>query len=116
MRWIYFAFKLSSLTGRSIRCASLDTGRAATIARRLLEIGLQVGYLCSEQSERERRGELYLAYFWHNAREIVLLQISDERRQWWEKQYDLHKRLLPANAPTRAHRRPTPVKRAACQV
>lgn len=68
---------------------------AATIARRLLEIALQVGYLCLEDQEREKRGELYLAYFWHNAKEIIALDIPEDRRQWWEKQYDIHKALLP---------------------
>lgn len=68
---------------------------AATIARRLLEIAFQVGYLCLEDQDREKRGELYLAYFWHNAKEIIKLNIPEDRRQWWEKHYDLHKRWLP---------------------
>jgi hypothetical protein len=68
---------------------------AATIARRLLEIALQVGYLCSEESKREERGQAYLAYFWHNAKEIlVTTNLPDEQRQWWEKQYDRHKKFL----------------------
>lgn len=67
----------------------------ATIARRLLEIAFQVGYLCSEDSEREKRGELYLAYFWHNAKEVMKLNIPSDRRKWWEDHYNRHKQWLP---------------------
>jgi hypothetical protein len=35
---------------------------AATITRRIFEISLQVGYLDSEEPERENRGRGYLAY------------------------------------------------------
>src|ERR1700733_7514114 len=63
----------------------------ATIARRLLEIALQVGHLCSDESEREKRGEMYLAYFWHNAKEISMLDLPEDRRKWWEEQYSRHK-------------------------
>jgi hypothetical protein len=38
---------------------------AAMIARRIFEIALQVGYLDSEEPERENRGREYLAYFFH---------------------------------------------------
>jgi hypothetical protein len=34
---------------------------AATIARRIFEVGLQIGYLDSEEPERENRGSQYLA-------------------------------------------------------
>lgn len=71
---------------------------AATIARRLFEIALQVGYLCLEEDKREERGEKYLAYFWHNAKEVVAaLDLPEERRKWWEEKYNSHKKWLKCN-------------------
>lgn len=68
---------------------------AATIARRLFEIALQVGYLCSEDSKREERGEKYLAHFWHNAKEIAAaVGLPEDRRKWWEEQYLRRKKWL----------------------
>jgi hypothetical protein len=67
---------------------------AATIARRLFEIALQVGYLCSEDLRREERGEMFLAHFWHNAKDIAAVGLPEERRKWWEKQYNHHKKWL----------------------
>jgi hypothetical protein len=68
---------------------------AATIARRLFEIALQVGYLCCEEPKREERGATYLAHFWHNAKEIAAAEgLPQDRREWWEKQYECHKKLL----------------------
>jgi hypothetical protein len=71
---------------------------AATIARRLLEIALQVAYLCSEEPKREERGATYLAHFWHNAKEIAaakgLKGLPQNRCEWWEEQCERHKKLL----------------------
>ena len=68
---------------------------AATIARRLFEIALQVGYLCSEEPKREERGERFLAYFWHNAKDIIAaIDLPEDRRKWWEQQYNRHKKWL----------------------
>ena len=68
---------------------------AATIARRLFEIALQVGYLCSEEPKREERGEAFLAYFWLNAKEITAaIDLPEDRRKWWERQYNRHKKWL----------------------
>ena len=71
---------------------------AATIARRLFEIALQVGFLCADEDKREERGEKYLAHFWHNAKEVEAeLDLPEERRKWWEKQYNRHKKWLISN-------------------
>lgn len=68
---------------------------AATIARRLFEIALQVGYLCSEELKREERGERVLAHFWHNAKDIATaVGLPEERRKWWEKEFNSHKKWL----------------------
>jgi hypothetical protein len=68
---------------------------AATIARRLFEIALQVGYLCSEEPKREERGETFLAYFWHNAKDVIAaIDLPEDRRKWWEEQYNRHKKWL----------------------
>lgn len=68
---------------------------AATIDRRLLEIALQVAYLCSDPAKREERGEQYLAHFWHNAQSILAsVDLPQERREWWEDQYNHHKKWL----------------------
>ena len=59
---------------------------AATIARRLPEIALQVGYLCSVETQREERGKKYLACFWHNAKDVAKSEnISAKSRKWWEE-------------------------------
>jgi Family of unknown function (DUF5677) len=67
---------------------------AATIARRLFEIALQVEYLCLEQAEREHRGEAYLAHYWHNAERVLAMDLPQAQRKWWENQYQQHKHLL----------------------
>ena len=68
---------------------------AATIGRRLFEIALQVGYLCSEDPKREERGKKCLAYFWHSAKDIAaMVGLPEDRRKWWEEQYDRHKKWL----------------------
>jgi hypothetical protein len=68
---------------------------AATIARRLFEIALQVGYLSSEKRRREERGGAFLAYFWHNAKGVIAaIDLPEDRRKWWEEQYDRHKKWL----------------------
>jgi hypothetical protein len=71
---------------------------AATIARRLFEIALQTGYLCSEEPKREERAETFLAHFWHNAKDILgAIDLPEERRKWWEQQYNHHKKWLIFN-------------------
>ncbi len=71
---------------------------AATIARRILEIALQVGYLDSEASETENRGMQYLAYFWHLAKGIMdNPALTVEERQRWQQLYDENKRWLQFN-------------------
>jgi hypothetical protein len=68
---------------------------AATIARRLFEIALQVGYLCKNDAEKENRGRMYLAQFWHNAKELSdAMHLNLEKRKWWEERYDEHKKWL----------------------
>lgn len=70
-------------------------GDDSPITRRLFEIALQVGYLCSEDPKREECGERYLAHFWHNAKDIAaVVGLPEERRKWWEKQYTHHKKWL----------------------
>lgn len=69
---------------------------AATIARRLFEIALQVGYLCSAESEQ--RGAIFLAHFWHTSKELAaVIELPEDRRLWWEEQYRHHKHLLRFN-------------------
>jgi hypothetical protein len=71
---------------------------AATIARRLFEIALQVGYLCSEEPKREERGETFLTHFWHNTKDIIAaIDLPEDRRNWWEEQYNRHKKWLTFN-------------------
>ena len=69
---------------------------AATIARRIFEIALQVGYLDSEDSEQENRGRQYLAYFLHLIPKGILANpaVSSEDRRRWEKLYRQHKQWL----------------------
>lgn len=68
---------------------------AATIARRLFEIALQVGYLGKDDAEKENRGRMYLAHFWHNAKELSsAMYLTPEWRKWWEEQYDRQKKWL----------------------
>lgn len=68
---------------------------AATIARRLFEIALQVGYLGKDDAEKENRGRMYLANFWHSAKELSdTMHLTPERRKWWEERYDEHKKWL----------------------
>jgi hypothetical protein len=68
---------------------------AATITRRLFEVALQVEFLSSDVTSREERGEQYIAHFWHNATEIAIaVNLSADRRKWWEDQYNLHKKRL----------------------
>jgi hypothetical protein len=69
---------------------------AATIARRVFEIALQIGYLDSEVPEREIRGRQYLSYFFHLVPKGILANPSlkpEERRQW-QRLYDQNKRWL----------------------
>jgi hypothetical protein len=71
---------------------------AATIARRIFEIALQVGYLDSEEPERENRGNQYLAYFWHLAKGILANpSLPPEDRQRWQQLYDQNKKWLRFN-------------------
>lgn len=71
---------------------------AATVARRLFEISLQVGYLCSDPADREERGRRFLAHFWHNSKDLIGVEtLPEERRKWWEEQYERHKHLLLFN-------------------
>lgn len=71
---------------------------AATIARRILEIALQVGYLDSEGPERENRGSQYLAYFWHNVQGILAdPSLTPGQRQRWQQLYDTNKKWLKFN-------------------
>jgi hypothetical protein len=68
---------------------------AATITRRLFEVALQVEYLSSDVTLREKRAEQYIAHFWHNAREIAAaVNLPADRRTWWENQYSFHKKWL----------------------
>jgi len=69
---------------------------AATIARRIFEIALQVGYLDSEEPQRENRGREFLAYFFHLVPKGILSNPSltpDERKRWQEL-YDQNKPWL----------------------
>jgi hypothetical protein len=72
---------------------------AATIARRIFEIGLQVGYLDLEEPERENRGRQYLAYFFHVLPKGILANpsLKPEERQKWQQLYDQNKRWLKFN-------------------
>lgn len=71
---------------------------AATIARRIFEIALQVGHLDAEELEREDRGNQYLAYFWHLAPGILAdSSLSPENRQRWQQLYDQNKHWLKFN-------------------
>jgi hypothetical protein len=67
---------------------------AATIARRLFEIALQVGYITSEPSSSEDRAKRYLARFWLEAEERLKKDIPASQREYWQDQYDRHKHLL----------------------
>jgi Family of unknown function (DUF5677) len=69
---------------------------AATIARRIFEIALQVGYLDSEESEREKRGREYLAYFFHLVPKGILSNpsLTPEERKKWQDLYDQNKQWL----------------------
>jgi hypothetical protein len=71
---------------------------AATIARRILEIALQTGYLDSEDAEREDRGKQYLAYFWHLAAGILANpSLAPQDRKRWQDLYDQNKKWLRFN-------------------
>jgi len=72
---------------------------AATIARRIFEIALQIGYLDSEEPERENRGRQYLAYFYHLVPKGILANpsLKPEERQRWQQLYDQNKRWLKFN-------------------
>ncbi len=69
---------------------------AATISRRIFEISLQVGYLDSEEPERENRGREYLAYFFHLVPKGILSNPSlpPEERKRWQDLYDQNKQWL----------------------
>ena len=69
---------------------------AATIARRIFEIALQVGYSDSEESERENRGREYLAYFFHLIPNGILSNpsLTPEERRRWQDLYDQNKQWL----------------------
>lgn len=69
---------------------------AATIARRILEIALQVGYLDCEESEREKRGREYLAYFFHLVPKGILgnPSLTPKERERWQELYDENKKWL----------------------
>jgi hypothetical protein len=65
---------------------------AATIARRILELALQAGYLDAEELERDRRGSEYLAYFWHLAPGVLANpSLLAEERKRWQDAYDQNK-------------------------
>jgi hypothetical protein len=69
---------------------------AATIARRIFEIALQIGYLDSEELQRENRAKEYLAYFFHLVPKGILSNPSltpDERKRW-QALYDQNKQWL----------------------
>jgi hypothetical protein len=72
---------------------------AATIARRIFEIALQVGYLDSEEPERENRGRQYLAYFFHLVPKGILANpsLKIEERQRWQQLYDQNRQWLKFN-------------------
>jgi Family of unknown function (DUF5677) len=72
---------------------------AATIARRICEIGLQIGYLDLDEPERENRGRQYLAYFFHLVPKGILSSpsLKPEERQRWQRLYDQNKRWLKLN-------------------
>jgi hypothetical protein len=71
---------------------------AATIARRIFEISLQVGYLDLDEQERETRGRQYLAYFFHLVPGILANpSLKAEERQRWQRLYDQNKRWLEFN-------------------
>jgi hypothetical protein len=69
---------------------------AATIARRIFEVGLQLGYLDAEEPERENRGKQYLAYFFHLVPKGILANpsLTSEERKQWQQLYDQNKRWL----------------------
>lgn len=69
---------------------------AATIARRILEVALQVGYLDSEEPERENRGKQYLAYFFHLIPKGILSNplLTPNERKRWQDLYDQNKQWL----------------------
>ncbi len=69
---------------------------AAMIARRIFEIALQVGYLDSEEPERENRGREYLAYFFHLVPKGILSNpsLTPEERKRWQDLYDQNKQWL----------------------
>lgn len=69
---------------------------AATIARRIFEIALQIGYLDSDEPERENRGRQYLAYFFHLVPKGILANpsLKPEERRLWERLYDQNRRWL----------------------
>jgi hypothetical protein len=69
---------------------------AATVARRIFEVALQVGYLDSEESERENRGREYLAYFFHLIPNGILSNpsLTPEERKRWQDLYDRNKQWL----------------------
>jgi len=68
---------------------------AATIARRLFEILVQVRYLCKDPAEREYRGRMYLAQYWHNARGLSRTSdIPQDQRARWYEQYQKYKKWL----------------------
>lgn len=67
----------------------------ATIARRIFEIALQVGYLASEESERENRGRQYLAHFFHIVPGILAdPSLEPQERRRWQQLYDQNKQFL----------------------
>lgn len=72
---------------------------AATIARRIFEIALQIGYLDSEEREREDRGRQYLAYFFHLVPKGILANpsLTPEERQRWQQLYDQNRQWLKFN-------------------
>ena len=71
---------------------------AATIARRIFEVALQIGYLDSEEPERENRGKQYLAYFFHLVNGILANpSLTPEEREQWQQLYDQNKQWLKFN-------------------
>lgn len=71
---------------------------AATIARRIFEVALQMGYLDSEEPERENRGKRYLAYFLHLVWGILSSpSLTPEERGQWQQLYDQNKSWLKLN-------------------
>jgi uncharacterized protein DUF5677 len=67
---------------------------AATILRRMLEIALQMRFLCEIPAQRLDRAQRYLAWFWLQAEKRIKVGLRPEQQVWWQTQYDAHKGLI----------------------